>query len=78
MVAYFIGFSLFVAAIRDIGVLVPALATALTPVLTQLISAGTIGEALTRGRLAGSVVVGFALAMASLMPQLLRINYFLR
>ncbi len=68
VVAYFIGFSLFVVAIRDIGVLVPTLATALTPVLTQFISAGTIGEALTRGRLAGSVIVGFALAMASLMP----------
>ena len=64
IISYVAGFVLFATAIKLAGPSISALATALTPVLTQLISAWAGGEPLSARRLGGSALVALAIALA--------------
>ncbi len=67
IVSYFIGFILFTTSLKVLGVMVPSLATALTPMLSQLISKKVLSEALTPRKIAGSSLIIASLILVTLL-----------
>ena len=67
VVSYFIGFILFTTSLRMLGVMIPSLATTLTPMLSQLISSKVLSEALTPRRVTGSLLIITSLILAVLL-----------
>ena len=68
IVSYFIGFILFTTSLKILGVMVPSLATALTPMLSQLISNRILSEALTPKKIIGSSLIVTSLILVALLP----------
>ena len=67
VVSYFIGFILFTTSLRVLGVMIPSLATTLTPMLSQLISSKVLSEALTPRRVTGSLLIIISLILVVLL-----------
>ena len=68
IVSYFIGFILFTTSLKILGVMVPSLATALTPMLSQLISNRILFEALTPKKIIGTSLIVTSLILVALLP----------
>ena len=60
--SYFVGFITFTLALKELGVMIPTLMTALTPMLSQIMSVKLLNE-----RITGRGVVGSALIILSLI-----------
>jgi len=60
--SYFVGFVTFTLALKELGVMVPSLITALTPMLSQIMSVKLLKE-----RITGRGVIGSALIILSLI-----------
>jgi len=57
IISYFIGFILFTTSLKELGITVPTLATALTSALSQVISSIALSEALTLKSIIGSSII---------------------
>ncbi|MCD6428497.1 MAG: DMT family transporter [Desulfurococcales archaeon] len=67
IISYFIGFILFTTSLKILGVMIPSLATALTPMLSQLISNRVLSEALTPKKIIGSSLIIASLVLVVLL-----------
>ena len=67
IVSYFVGFILFTMSLKMLGVMIPSLATALTPMLSQLISNRVLSEALTPRKIIGSSLIIVSLILVVLL-----------
>ncbi len=69
VISYFAGFIMFTTSLKVLGVMIPSLATALSPMLTQVMTVKLLGERLTPRK-----VIGSALIIASLVITALSIS----
>ncbi len=66
VISYFVGFVLYTTSLRYLGVMIPALATSLSPVLTQIMTIKILGERFTARKIAGSLLIIASLVIVAL------------
>ncbi len=66
IISYFAGFVLFTASLKALGVMIPSLASALSPMLTQVMTVKILGEKLTLRKAIGSLLIVASLAVTAL------------
>jgi len=65
--SYFVGFVTFTLALKELGVMVPSLITALTPMLSQIMSVKLLKERITRRGVLGSALIILSLILAIIL-----------
>ncbi len=65
VISYFLGFIMFTESLQYLGVMIPSLATSLSPMLTQVMTVKILHEKLTLKKIVGSILIVTSLAITA-------------